>query len=476
MKKLIVLFLLIPIVSFSQSGDWHPFPEGQTSYFADIPKDSTSEFKYKYINALRIDSIVLLANKYYYFNMRSPVKIGEEEEFNYYDPYSSWIGKFMNFSFDRVYFSDISGKNYSVNLSKTDDYPHYSASISDTSILLVTLDSISYGSIFDGLMDSLKYFSFHYHRNWDTPLEHKINGMQMVFSKNYGLVKTFAFGSMHSIDEIREKSIIGLVKNDEAYGFQWDIDSITTSYQIGDEYQIFQDADSWRYYQYYLIDKQYEENTINYVYQRCIDKNNPSFDTVHQNIQINLMPGQSIFRENIGFFQAHMYKDEIFGRRTYMLRYYDDVAETYFLNQFVWRWEWPVSNSMIYPPYYHINSTGKYLYWTNYEEDYHELIYYSNAFETWGEPHMFSCNVGIEELQNQNLLISPNPSNGFFNITSSEQIEEVKVFNLNGQIVWQANELDEESIDLSALENGIYLFHLKTKSQEILYQKVVIGR
>jgi hypothetical protein len=97
-----------------------------------------------------------------------------------------------------------------------------------------------------------------------------------------------------------------------------------------------------------------------------------------------------------------------------------------------------------------------------------------------GNPYEFDCDDNIvgQNLNDSktNFTFSPNPSNGIFNIHSSKKIEEVKVYNINGQIVWQVDELNKTQIDLSILPEGLYLLELETNNQELIHQKVIIKK
>jgi hypothetical protein len=64
-----------------------------------------------------------------------------------------------------------------------------------------------------------------------------------------------------------------------------------------------------------------------------------------------------------------------------------------------------------------------------------------------------------EEPGNKPILISPNPSNGKYNITLNEQIDNtITVYDVNGNEV-TAN-IDYTSIDISNQPNGIYFVRI----------------
>lgn len=74
-----------------------------------------------------------------------------------------------------------------------------------------------------------------------------------------------------------------------------------------------------------------------------------------------------------------------------------------------------------------------------------------------------NIDIGIEEFEN-NIKIFPNPAENLISISSDmEEIEGVSIFNLNGQRVYKANNLEFQNhdIDVSFLSTGIYLVSIQ---------------
>lgn len=80
-------------------------------------------------------------------------------------------------------------------------------------------------------------------------------------------------------------------------------------------------------------------------------------------------------------------------------------------------------------------------------------------------------NVAFEP--NIDFTYSPNPTNGFVNITSTTTIDEVKVYNLEGRLLYQnkTNTLNSK-IDMTAFAAGTYFFTLKFKDKEANFKIV----
>jgi hypothetical protein len=90
---------------------------------------------------------------------------------------------------------------------------------------------------------------------------------------------------------------------------------------------------------------------------------------------------------------------------------------------------------------------------------------------------------GIEEvdrIQRFDLNLYPNPNNGTFTIKADKVIDgevEMAVYNMLGKRVWQNNSrnLILETVDLSILENGIYLMDIRSENK-IATKRFIIQR
>lgn len=70
----------------------------------------------------------------------------------------------------------------------------------------------------------------------------------------------------------------------------------------------------------------------------------------------------------------------------------------------------------------------------------------------------------VTEPTKENILIYPNPTNGFVKIKVDNQlVESVKVYNLNGKILLTTSNVD--GVNLTGLGNGIYLIRIETPSK-----------
>ncbi|MCF6240303.1 MAG: FG-GAP-like repeat-containing protein [Bacteroidales bacterium] len=87
-----------------------------------------------------------------------------------------------------------------------------------------------------------------------------------------------------------------------------------------------------------------------------------------------------------------------------------------------------------------------------------------------------TSSTGFENLKQAGLTIYPNPNNGVFNIISdNEPIEIIKIYNLNGDIIYQNYNLNTKSnrIDISSYKKGIYIMEIY-KNNKLIKSKVII--
>ncbi|MBN2173012.1 MAG: T9SS type A sorting domain-containing protein [Bacteroidales bacterium] len=86
---------------------------------------------------------------------------------------------------------------------------------------------------------------------------------------------------------------------------------------------------------------------------------------------------------------------------------------------------------------------------------------------------MASPSVSIAESnENKPFNFYPNPSNGMINLTNnkSSDDQEIKIFNIGGQIIYETRLIAGQNsrIDLSRLENGIYIIRANEYSERLV--------
>jgi hypothetical protein len=74
--------------------------------------------------------------------------------------------------------------------------------------------------------------------------------------------------------------------------------------------------------------------------------------------------------------------------------------------------------------------------------------------------------LGTDDVDNQGLIIAPNPSTGIFTISSTNSLGKVSmhVFDIRGRIILSQTDVDfnsdDKTIDLSGCESGMYILKI----------------
>lgn len=87
----------------------------------------------------------------------------------------------------------------------------------------------------------------------------------------------------------------------------------------------------------------------------------------------------------------------------------------------------------------------------------------------------FTTTSVIEDLVSQKIEIFPNPVNHFVNIKTQAVIENIKIYDVYGQLVKEVNENVGSKVFLGDLNEGLYFINLNHKNQR-LSKKLLISR
>lgn len=107
------------------------------------------------------------------------------------------------------------------------------------------------------------------------------------------------------------------------------------------------------------------------------------------------------------------------------------------------------------------------------------LIYYKSQNIEWGDSVDFikiygSNPVGIQTyISEKNIVVFPNPTSSEINLTSSEWIDRVYILDLNGRVVLEQLEYTNRPINISNLNDGIYILKAETRNGNILHSRFV---
>ena len=67
--------------------------------------------------------------------------------------------------------------------------------------------------------------------------------------------------------------------------------------------------------------------------------------------------------------------------------------------------------------------------------------------------------IGVDEVNDLGVSVHPNPVKDILNVTTDKEIENIKVFDLNGRKVIDNGLSEESTVNVSALEDGIYILY-----------------
>lgn len=68
--------------------------------------------------------------------------------------------------------------------------------------------------------------------------------------------------------------------------------------------------------------------------------------------------------------------------------------------------------------------------------------------------------VGVDELEAQQIGIFPNPATNYFNISNSNELSQIQVFNILGKKMFETNVTEGKRFDITDLSKGIYLVRM----------------
>ena len=110
------------------------------------------------------------------------------------------------------------------------------------------------------------------------------------------------------------------------------------------------------------------------------------------------------------------------------------------------------------------------------------VVFPSNTLTNTGNEDMFvaklsntiSTKINDVEVTNEAFLVYPNPSNGFFNITSKElKVEEIEIFNQLGERIYLAACQPTNYLTVNLLNQASGIYYIKIKSGERLASKII---
>ncbi len=469
---------------FEECGSPHDFicfdsSTYQQDYQAIRPELKTYYRVFNGIYGIRIDSMEVHNHYIRYYNYPSTQRYEYAEGEYYTDPHASWLGIYVDVfgNGDNVFY-DQDEIPFRIK-TKADIGETWLASEHSWGSINASIISKEYHEILPDLYDSVKWLRLTYNNQ----------ELDLRLSKHYGLIDFPEFYRFYLHSPI--PSIVGIENEEELIGTNFSMNEIINSLEVGDETHYRNTAYYGSFFKRKVMDKILTEKKVSYIYDACgqINETHPIDTTYYTNwadtvaFPIHIMPNEIVM--DTSTFGSE-FKMEI-GIKS------DDYSCTdvdgFRFSCYVKNDEFEVDGRVFWHmiPYDHFSANTVHVFAEgigNYigpksdsDADCDVIDYYNNIAFSCGEAYEISCeNTGFEEVINSKVSISPNPSNGIFNIHSSKKIEELRVYHLNGQIVSQLKELKENQIDLTSLPVGSYILELKTTDQLLIHQKVMINK
>ncbi|OQA02105.1 MAG: hypothetical protein BWY70_00133 [Bacteroidetes bacterium ADurb.Bin408] len=81
---------------------------------------------------------------------------------------------------------------------------------------------------------------------------------------------------------------------------------------------------------------------------------------------------------------------------------------------------------------------------------------------------------GINETNGNDLNIYPNPNTGNFSIETGDNVNQIKIYNLIGQCVYENNQVVKELIYFRSFEKGVYFINMYNENALISTSKLIV--
>ncbi|MBN2891894.1 MAG: T9SS type A sorting domain-containing protein [Bacteroidales bacterium] len=448
------------------------------------------------IHSIKIDSTETSGDSLFYYNHKM-IRYGINDcEYAFG---GSWTGNkiivmpnglniFLNKNYDSIKINTQADLYSSWILFKYQNGNYIAANVSDKDL-----------ETFIGITDSVKTISLQLKDYEGNNISDPINDKFLKISKNYGFVRIFNFYEFPEFENYEdwyyiieeEMNIVGY----DDHGYQNFGAKEIYDFYIGDEFHTYSENNCWTEYWgedkqiLKVIDKDSNENSIIYTYERCLRSNdidyiypensgtNYKHDTITKTIDFTT--DQMIFLSNISY-NAYDLGDgwwEYLENTENSKRCGEAIFTSYegeCLNLILI----DKSNSKSPGNEYKKGLGGPYYYFSGFNcTGSKNLTYYKKGTTTWGTPYSCSSLSSFSEISD-NVNIYPIPAQNFINISFENNNSEkanIQIINITGQIVFQESLISNSSIDVSTFENGLYLVKISL-SEKTVVRKIIISR
>jgi len=482
---LVILIFILNSIQFILAQDYQVIRSDRTALFVNEQGN---------VKCIWVDSVKHISDSVFYLHPNF-----QQTRDHCIDPYGpSWIGSkiitqkngvtvFLNNEHDSI--------KIRTNSLLNEQWTAYV--FPDSSIVAAKLTFLDTLNLF-GQPDSVRTISFQVFDKKNNMVNHKLNKMSIILSKNYGLAKTFNFNlfpdiepSYFNVNQFQEYNLIGL--SNPRLGVQnlswFDVND----FQVGDEIHVSYESSMWWVPELIIGDS---KKTI-YKYLKRLDYMdsivylveitqglvktagiNTSFDFTHDTIKtvirskplFSKMPEEIIFADNEFSYYTMDFND--FPSKT------EPSAYSTFHYSGNDCWTNCCYDGCLIANKYIKGLGGPYFQCNNFDSGggiESKLVYFNKGNVTWGTP-LIITSVEDNSLPND-IEIYPNPAKGFIYISvpNFELTLKFELSSLEGVLV-SANEINTitSKVNTENLNSGMYIYRISRNGEMIKSGKLII--
>lgn len=338
-----------------------------------------------------------------------------------------------------------------------------------------TVSSVETGEIL-GLTDTLKTISFQALNADNQNIEHPVNELHIVLSKNYGMQKTLNFYTFLQqeagffLGQLQQMTLVGFDQPETGIqDLRW---RDVHNYEIGDILHKEKVDNTISYNSLTqtlqrVLDKQILEDTIVYQIEEKIKYSRFGFESntftssidtidfqVTSNPDFDVLPGVAYAVNDIqdGFDVNHLRQsphdiNKLMGS-VYCAVPFQDTCYTYI-----------IADGCLYNQEFIKGLGGPYYHFTYFWDEMEcKLVYYKKGDNEWGIPIDFNVGINTPTLAEHEINIYPNPTNGmtYFTVNGVNSSFEISIYSVTGKEVMHVAGVNQ-ALDLGFLPKGMYL-------------------
>jgi len=487
--KLRYCLTILTVVLFIKTNaqNYQTIDPTKINYFADSYND---------ISVVRIDSISNTP-----FVQLFPFKTIESIGTNgCVSPFiSSWIGKQINILPNGInQFINSNNELININTMAKSQESWIAYASEDSAYVIATITSHQLET-FLGITDSVKTISFQAYNKIQAPINSSINSYNIKLSKNYGLIETVNFHYFPDLEAyfpfngLNHFKLFGQdLLNFQDINFTWfDV----FDFNLGDELHIVaSENDQYRAIteneiRTYLTRNNYSDSIV-YEFasqkQVIIDTifpnrstsityiNDTLIEVIKQNLDFNKLPKEPVYYENmVGFYGMNFDEDFLYKSHpdpNWEFFKLEESDTCYQENLYDGCTDMGSYLKGLGGPYYDCDV------WTV-DKWSRQLVYYKKGNNTWGDP-LDLTTIKESSFNSLEVIVFPNPAADKLQLQFGKTPNGLLIFelyNIVGEMISSTTISSiKQTVDISILTAGVYVYQLKQNNIPVLMDKIII--